>query len=191
MVSLITDMAKGTALETRLVGREGMLPVVAFLGVERSPRQALIQAGGEALRVPAVMLRELARGVGPLHDLLERYLAATLLHTAQTAACNGLHVVGQRLVRWLLLAHDRVEGASLPISHRSLGLILGVRTASVTTAAGTLQRAGLIRSHYGRLEVVDRAGLEAAACECYALMRSTTEQVFAGIAQGQGGTATN
>jgi len=180
MVSLIEIMANGTSLETRLIGREGMLPLTAFLGVQRSPRQALIQAGGQALRVPVAVLREQARERAPLRDLLERYAAATLLHTAQTTACNGLHLVEARLARWLLQALDRVEAPTLPMSHRLLGIVLGVRRASITTAAATLQRAGLIRSLHARVEIVDRPGLEAVACECYGKMRRATDEVFAG-----------
>lgn len=181
MLSVITVMLTGTALETRLVGSEGMAPLEALLGVQRAPQRLLIQAGGEALRLPGSVLREQARADGPLHDLLERYTAATLLQTAQAAACNGLHTVDARLARWLLLAQDRVDGTTLPMTHRFLGLMLGVRRASVTSAASGFQKAGLIRSLYGRVDIVDRAALEAASCECYSRMRGATEQVFAGM----------
>jgi CRP-like cAMP-binding protein len=181
MVSLIALTDDGTALETGLVGREGMVPLVGFLGVGHSSQELLVQAGGEALRIPVTVLREQAQGTGPLHDLLERYTAAALLQATQATVCNGLHPVGARLARWLLLAQDRAESATLPMSQRFLGLMLGVRRASVTTTAAALQQVGLIRSHYGRVEVVDRAGLEAAACGCYAAMRNATERVFTGI----------
>ena len=181
IVSLIAVMTEGNALETGVVGREGLTPLVAFLGVEQAPQQALIQMAGQALRVPVAVLRQQAREAGPLHDLLERYTAATLLHTTQTTVCNGLHPVEERLARWLLLAQDRAETDQLPMTHEFLGLMLGVRRASVTTTVAILQQAGLIRSHYGTVEVVDRDGLERASCECYARMRDATEQVFAGL----------
>jgi hypothetical protein len=95
-------------------------------------------------------------------------------------ACNGLHPVEGRLARWLLQAQDRLEGTTLPLTQEFLGLMLGVRRASVTSTVSTLQQGGLIRVRYGRVEILDRDGLETAACECYAIMRNATEQVFAG-----------
>jgi CRP-like cAMP-binding protein len=185
ILCLVSVMNNNRALETGLVGREGMAPVLAFLGIEQAPQEVVIQASGEALRAPATLLREQAQGPGPFHDLMERYTALTLLHTTQNAACNGLHPVEERLARWLLLAHDRIEGDTLPVSQRLLGLLLGVRQASVTAAGAVLQQAGLIRHEYGRVEILNRAGLEAAACECYLLMRAATERVFAsGLPQG-------
>jgi CRP-like cAMP-binding protein len=183
ILCLVSVLANGRALETGLVGREGMAPVLAFLGVAQAPQQILIQAEGQALRIPTDVLREHAHAPGPLHALLERYTALMLLHTGENAVCNSLHPVEQRLARWLLLAFDRIEEPTLQVSQRFLSLLLGVRPASVTSASVKLQRAGLIRHEYGRVELLDRAGLEAAACECYALMRTATEQVFSAASE--------
>ncbi len=178
ILCLVSPVTGGRALETGLVGREGMAPVLGFLGVVRAPQQILVQADGQALRIPTAELRQQAEGPGPLHALLERYTALALLHTGQNAVCNSLHPVEQRLARWLLLAFDRIEGRTLPVSQRFLSLLLGVRPASVTSASVKLQRAGLIGHEYGQVKLLDRAGLETAACECYALMCEATEQVF-------------
>jgi len=179
LISVMAVMGTGVVAETRTVGREGMLPLVAILGGERSAREARVQVAGAALSMPVAVVREQARQEGPLHDLIERYTAAALLLSAQTTACNGLHTVSARLARWLLLAHDRGDEATLAMSHQLLGQVLGVRRASVTIAAGALQRVGIIRSHYKGMDILDRAGLETASCECYRSMRGAIEQVFA------------
>ena len=179
LVSLVVGVTEGVTLETGMVGREGMTPLVTFLGVNHELQQGLIQAEGRALRLPVDVLREQAREAGPLRELLERYIAASLIQTTQTAACNGLHPIGQRLARWLLLAQDRIEADRLPMTQEFLALLLGIRRASVTSAAAILQRTGLIRSHYGTIEILNRTGLEEASCDCYSYMRRATERVFA------------
>src|SRR5262249_53877800 len=130
------------------------------------------------VRLPVGVLRAQARESAPLRDLLDRYTVATLVHANQTSACLWRHSVEQRLVRWLLLGHDRGGDGPLPPPHPFLGPLLGGPRATVTTTTAALQRQGLIQSRYGRIMILDRGRLEAAACGCYAVMRAATEAVF-------------
>jgi CRP-like cAMP-binding protein len=128
-----------------------------------------------ALRVPAGQFRQLANSAGALQGLLQRYTYAFFMQVAQGSACNRLHSVEQRCARWLLATHDRVGGRpggpdQFPLTQQFLAQMLGVRRATVTQAAGRLQQAGLIRYRRGIITVVDRQGLEAAACECYRIV---------------------
>ena len=118
------------------------------------------------------------RLLAALHRLLLRYALAFSVQVAQTAACNGRHHIEQRLARWMLMAHDRSEGDGFPMTHEFLSMMLGVRRAGVTVAAGALQRAGLIRYERGRMTVTDRPGLEAGACDCYDQVRREYERLF-------------
>jgi len=157
--------------------RHGHAPSPSEAGVATEALRPLSEKGrSDARRIAAELVKRGARPALILHSPLAR-----AVQTAQAAACNGLHTVDARLARWLLLAQDRVDGTTLPMTHRFLGLMLGVRRASVTSAASGFQKAGLIRSLYGRVDIVDRAALEAASCECYSRMRGATEQVFAGM----------
>jgi CRP-like cAMP-binding protein len=178
VVSLTSQMEGGDVVEVGLVGREGVVGLPVFLGVDASPFRAFAQVAGEGRRVAAAAFREVvARGDG-LHDVLLRYTHVLLTQTAQAAACNRLHPVEQRLARWLLMTHDRVGEDRFPLTHEFLGVMLGVRRASVTIAAGTLQQVGLIHYHRGQITVLDRPGLEAAACDCYRLIRAEYERVL-------------
>ncbi|HTE84895.1 MAG TPA: Crp/Fnr family transcriptional regulator [Dehalococcoidia bacterium] len=185
MLSLVFTTAEGRALEIGLVGREGMLPINGFLGTPPVCYQALAQGPGVLAQLPAEAVQEQVRYPGPLRLILARYVSAALDQSRQVAVCNALHTVNARLARWLLMAHDRTLGDILPLTQEFLGLMLGVRRESVTAAELTLQRAGFIGKPYGRIEILDRAGLEARACECYGLMRDCAEAVFAGSAEPQ------
>jgi CRP-like cAMP-binding protein len=114
---------------------------------------------------------------GAFADLVGRYAQATLAQMMQSAACNALHHVQERCSRWLLMAHDRVGGDEFHLSHEFLAVMLGVRRQSVTVVAGTLQGAGLISYKHGRIKILDRKGLEAASCECYAIVRRKFDAV--------------
>lgn len=170
-VSMLAGLENGDAAEVGLVGREGMVGLPLLLGADRSPFEAMVQAGGTALRLPAAALHEALERSGALHTALLRYALFFSVQVGQTAACNGRHQIEQRLARWMLLAHDRSEGDSFPMTHEFLSMMLGVRRAGVTVAAGALQRAGLIQYERGRMTVTDRPGLEAAACDCYEQVR--------------------
>lgn len=175
--SAVTAMADGAAVEVGTVGREGMLGAAALLGADRSPVQVFCQVPGEALRLPADRFRAEA-AAGPPADAVRRHLRVEFAFAAQSVACNRLHTVGERCGRWLLTTRDRADADEFPITQDFLALMLGVRRASVTVAAGTLQQAGLIRYARGRVTVLDRAGLEAAACECYHTLRGLTDRLI-------------
>jgi len=163
---------KGEGTEVGIVGREGMTALSLFLGVATTPVRCVVQVPGTALRLRAAdFLAHLGRE-GVLHRLLLRYTYAFLNQVSQTVACNARHPVGKRLARWVLLVQARVEADCFPLTHEFLAAMLGVRRASVSEAARTLQQAGLIRYERGLLTVLDRRGLEAAACACYHLIQA-------------------
>lgn len=167
-ISLLTRIDDHPSLEVGLVGREGMYGAALALGVEVSPLQALVQGSGPAWRVPAAALqRELARSAG-LRPLLLRYLYVVMSQMASSAACLRFHLIGPRLARWLLMSADRAHAPHFQVTHAFLASMLGVRRVGVTVAAGELQRQGLIAYHRGAVTVLDRDGLEQAACPCYA-----------------------
>ena len=167
VVSLLTVLDGGKALETATVGNEGMVGLPLFLGADRTPGRAVCQVAGAALRLPAASFRTAVAAGGPLHERLHRYTQALFTQVSQVVACNPVHVIEARCARWLLTTHDRVGADRFPLTQEFLSQMLGVRRATVTVAAGRLQRAGLIRYRRGVATVVDRPGLEAAACECY------------------------
>jgi CRP-like cAMP-binding protein len=183
VVSLLTVMASGAAVETGMVGREGMVGLPVFLDGSldqsaggswsgaRGDSRAVCQVDGDAWRLPAdALLAEVGRH-GQLLTLLLRYTQSALRQVAQAAACNGLHPVEARCARWLLMVGDRVSDRHFPMTQRYLAEMLGVRRASVVEVEGTLTRAGLIAHDYGHVTIVDRPGLEAAACECYSVLK--------------------
>ncbi len=176
--SVLTVMADGAAIEVATSGNEGMLGLPLFLGTTTSPGLVFSQIPGESLRLPAAAFQEAVEHNRQLVAILHRYTLALLLQIAQSAACNRLHTMEHRCARWLLLTHDRVAADRFPLTHEFLGQMLGVRRASVTEAVGTLQQAGLITYRRGRMTVVDRAGLEAAACECYGVIRAEYDRLL-------------
>lgn len=167
-ISLVAPIDGKPALEVGMVGREGMLGAQLILGVPTVPLQALVQGSGTARRIDRAVFRaELARSA-PLRRLLDRYLYVLMAQLAGSAACLRFHEIGPRLARWLLMSQDRAHAERFHVTHQFLAYMLGVRRVGVTAAAGALQRSGLIEYHRGELHVIDRAGLEAASCECYA-----------------------
>ena len=171
VVSVVNRMADGAAVEVGTIGNEGMAGLAAYLDAEASESQTFCQLPGAALRVPAAVVTEAAARRG-VRRLLNRYAQAYLTLVAQGAACNRLHHIEARCARWLLTTHDRVGGAdAFPLKQEFLAVMLGVRRPGVTVAAGALQDAGLIRYRRGGVRVLDRAGLEAASCECYGIVR--------------------
>jgi CRP-like cAMP-binding protein len=172
VLSAAVVMADGRAAEAAAVGREGMVGVAACLGAARSPERVSCQVHPAACRkMPASeFAAEVARG-GPLRDVAHAHARAALAAAARQAACICLHSVGERCARWFLACRDRVGADEFSLTHASLSALLGVRRATVTESAGSLQRAGLIAYRRGRVTVLDRAGLEGAACECYRAVR--------------------
>lgn len=170
-ISLIVPLDGHAGLEVGLVGDEGMVGVSSVLGIAVSPLHTLVQGAGEALRMEtAAFIKELKR-TAPLQQLLNRYLYVTLLQLAQSGACARFHLVEARLARWLLMTRDRAHSDEFYITHLFLSHMLGVRRAGVTRAAGSLRRRKLIHYDRGMLTIIDAAGLEKAACSCYATQK--------------------
>jgi len=167
VVSLLYTMADGTTAEMGLVGNDGMVGIALFLGGETTPNQALVQIAGDAFRMKAKVLQEEFARAGPLQIALLRYTQALITQISQTAVCNRLHSVEQRLCRWLLLSYDRVKSDEILMTQEFLSNMLGGRRESVTVAAGRLQDAGLIHYSRGHIKILSRHGLEETVCECY------------------------
>jgi CRP-like cAMP-binding protein len=166
-VSRLAPMEDGDSAEVGLIGPEGMTGMSLLLGADRENFEMLVQVPGTAMRMGAAGFGTALDDTPSLRPLLHRYVLAHFEQVARTGACNGRHDINQRLARWLLMSHDRVEGDEFPMTHEFMGMMLGVRRAGITVAAGALQKTGLIRYRAGRIQVTDRPGLEAATCECY------------------------
>jgi CRP-like cAMP-binding protein len=179
VVSLLRIMDDGTTFEVSNIGNEGIVGVSAFLGVETlGARECYqVEVPGLARAMDVATFVEAARRQ-PLRGLVERYIEAQLVQISQRMACVALHSVPERCSRWLLLTHDRVGDREFPLTQEFLAQMLGVRRASVSVAAGALQKAGLIRYSRGRVTILDREGLESAACECYGIIRSEFDRLL-------------
>jgi CRP-like cAMP-binding protein len=176
---MVIDMSDGGTVEVGTVGREGMAGLPVLNGAERSPTRVYCQVPPcVCRRVPAAAFVAELKRAGPLQTLAHKYAQANLNLSAQSTACNSLHPVEERLARWLLMTHDRVGGDDLNLTQQIVSEMLGVRRATVTTAAGVLQKAGLIAYRRGRITVLDRGGLEVAACECYKVVRAEFDRLL-------------
>lgn len=171
VASVVAAMADGGTVEVGTVGREGLVGLALFHGTDRSPLATIAQVPGHFARLPAAAFRDAAARGAALHGLLHRFAQAYSILVALSGGCNRLHPVEQRCARWLLLTQDRAGADSFPLTQEFLGYMLGVARPSVTVAAGMLGHAGLITYHRGVVAVLDRPGLEAAACECYGVIR--------------------
>jgi CRP-like cAMP-binding protein len=181
VVSLLYTMKNGATAEMGLVGNDGVVGVALFLGGTTTPNRAVAQIAGGAYKLKAaVLLKEFALG-GPLQLLLLRYTQALITQISQTAVCNRLHSVENRLCRWLLLSHDRVQSDELQMTQEFLANMLGGRRESVTVAAGRLQDTGLIDYARGHITIKDRKGLEANVCECYHIVKEETDRLLGDI----------
>ncbi len=187
VLSLLVMLKHRAPVEAATVGNEGMLGMSTILGADRSPLLVMAQIPGEALRICASLFREISEDDASLRLLTLRYSHALLEQTAQSVACNRRHTTVQRCARWLLMSHDRAHADEFGLTHQFLAMMLGVRRASVTVAAGELQRAKLIRYLYGRVVIENRQGLEAAACECYAIVQQRFTRLFAAYEMNGGG----
>jgi CRP-like cAMP-binding protein len=172
VVSLLTLVEAGRALEVGLVGREGMVGVSLALGSDVSAVRARVQGGGTAMRMKAARFRKELRKSLPLQSAVHRYANALMVQVSQTAACNRFHMVDARLARWLLMMRDRGRSSHIHLTHEFLSAMLGVRREGVTVAAGKLQAAGLIQYSRGNINILDHQGLEAASCACYEIVRA-------------------
>jgi CRP-like cAMP-binding protein len=178
VLSIVAIMGDGKTSEVGLVGPEGMLGLPVFLGGETSPRRAFAQVPGESLRMTAAVFTAVLPRAGTLMRRLQRYTQALFTQVSQSAACNTLHETAPRCCRWLLMTHDRVGGDEFLLTHEFLAAMLGVRRASVSAVAAALQRAGLVRYRRGQVTIVNRPGLEAAACECYRIIATEYDRLL-------------
>lgn len=178
IISLVYTVERGATTETGLVGNEGAAGISVILGGDTASSEALVVMAGEAYRMRTqALLPEFQRNE-VLRTLLLRYIQALITQISQNAVCNRLHQVDVRLCRWLLLARDRVQTPQIRLTHEFIGNMLGVRRECVTHAAHRLQQAGLIRNGRGKITILDVAGLEAAACECYRVVRSEFDRML-------------
>jgi CRP-like cAMP-binding protein len=183
MVSHVIPLDNGHSVEVGLVGREGLAGLAALLGAERATTEAMVQMEAPAWRIRADELRAAFERSAALRALLLRYMQAFHAQVAQTAACNAQHGVDVRLARWLLMQHDRAEQDEFPMTHEFLAFMLGTRRPSISMAAAVLQKLGAVRYAQGRMTVLDRAGLETAACECYGVVQEQFDELL-GIPAG-------
>jgi CRP-like cAMP-binding protein len=171
LISLVVELKDGRTAEAGLLGNEGASGMPAVLGLSRSPLREIVQIEGDAFRVRVNTLTELLPSTPVLQATLNRYAAGLAMQVAQTAACNRLHKIEERLSRWLLIAQDRLDSGIVPITHDFLATMLGTDRPSVTVAAGMLQREGIIEYTRGFVRILNRKKLESFACECYALIK--------------------
>jgi len=171
LISLVVTLKDGKTVEAGLLGSEGISGMSAVLGLVRSPLREIVQISGSGFRVKIKAFQQVWTSAPQLRAIASRYAAALGMQVAQTAACNRLHGVDQRLARWLLIAHDRVDSGTLAITHDFLGTMLGTDRPSVSLALGDLKRKGIIESSRGAVRIVSRGRLERVACECYAAIR--------------------
>lgn len=177
-ISALTVLSDGSPLEIGLIGAEGVAGVSVVLGATTSYSETMCQTGGGAYRMSVAAFKDVVAHAPHLRDLLLRYVHLFHIQVAQTAACNAHHELGQRLARWLLAAHDRSGVAELSLTQDLIAVMLGVRRSTVSVAAAQLQKAGVIRYQHGRITIVDRIGLENAACECYEAVASEYRRLF-------------
>jgi len=178
IVSLFYVMQNGASAETAVVGNEGLVGISLFMGGESTPSRAVVQNAGLGFRLAAQRMKDEFNRAGPVLHLLLRYTQALITQMAQTSVCNRHHALDQQLCRWLLLRLDRLPGLDLAVTQEAIAGMLGVRREGVTQAALKLQEAGLIRYARGHIEVLDREGLKARTCECYAVVKTEYERLL-------------
>jgi CRP-like cAMP-binding protein len=172
MVSVVSIMKDGRSIEVGTIGKEGVVGALLIISSSVVPYRYFIQLAGHGHRIPAERFREEANRNNELRELVHNYQVAFLTQSMQTAACNGLHSVHERCCRWILMSQDRAEAETFLLTHEFLGLMLGVRRASVSDVLQPIQERGWIRSARGSITVLNRPALEKAACECYSLIAS-------------------
>lgn len=179
MISLVTQLKDGTSLESMTVGCEGIAGLPLFHGIDIARTMAMCQIEGEFLRVPAKAFAQLLKVAPQLVFLLHRYSQFAHDVVAQSAACNSMHLIEQRCARWLLISSDAVGTGPFGLTHEFLSQMLAVRRPGVTVAVGELERMKLIAHRYGRITILDKEGLEKAACECYRTVKDRGRELLA------------
>ena len=178
IVSLVYVMENGATVEMGLVGNEGVVGIALFMGGETTPNRAIVQSTGTAYRLPARILKAQFKRGEMLQLMLLRYTQALITQMSQTAVCNRVHSLMQRVCRWLLLCHDRVSSDELLLTQELIAMMLGGRRESVTVVAGQLQDLRLIHYSRGHIKILDRQGLERAACECYQVVKTESDRLL-------------
>ena len=178
VVSALTVMADGRAIEVATIGDEGMAGLPLLVGARTTPNRVIVQVPGEALRMAEDVLREEVSRESPLRRLLVLYHTAFLAQVSQAVACNGLHSVHQRCCRWLLMTQDRAHSDVFPMTHEFLAEMLGVRRSTVSEVLEPFQKKGLIRYSRGKCTVLDREGLKSGSCECFGRINDEFESLF-------------
>ncbi len=181
IVSLHYVMESGASAESAGVGNEGVVGISLFMGGDTTSSSAVVQTAGHAYRMEGRLLKQEFNRAGFMQQLMLRYTQALITQISQTAACNRYHSVEQQLCRWLLLTLDRVSSRELIMTQELVASMLGVRREGITEAAGKLQHAGFIRYRRGHIAVLERSGLEARACECYAVVRKELSRLLSGV----------
>jgi CRP-like cAMP-binding protein len=189
IVSLLCILESGSSAEIAGVGNEGILGISLFMGGDTTPSSAVVQTAGHGYRLPAKLLKAEFNRAGLMQRLLLRYTQALVTQMFQTAACNRHHSIEQQLCRWLLLTLDRLPSNELIMTQELVASALGVRREGITEAAGKLQRAGLIRYRRGHIAVLERSGLEAGSCECYAVVKKEISRLLSDVRYRQGTSA--
>jgi CRP-like cAMP-binding protein len=177
MLSVLTVLEDGEAIETASVGAEGMAGAPVFLGSARATSRLVVQIEGQGFRLRADALRYHLPQMESLRLLIGRYVDVLFTLFAQSAACNRVHAIDQRIARWLLMTHDRAATDEFALTQEFLSQMLGVRRASVSLSAAALQQAGCIRYRHGHITIIDRKSLEQVSCECYAVIRRRFAQL--------------
>lgn len=178
IVSLLYIMESGSTAEIGVIGNDGMVGLSLVLGGETTTNRAVVQSAGSALKIRAADLKAEFKLGNEMHDLMLRYTQALMTQISQTAVCNRLHPIEQQLCRWLLLSHDRLHTDKLVMTHDLISNMLGVRREGITLAAQKLAARGLISNRRGTMTVIDRDGLEGAACECYGVVKSEYDRIL-------------
>jgi CRP-like cAMP-binding protein len=186
IVSLHYVTESGASAEIAGVGNEGVVGISLFMGGQTTPSSAVVQTAGHAYRLARHLLKQEFDRAGPVLQLLLRYTQALITQMTQTAVCNRHHSVEQQLCRWLLMTLDRVPSGQLVMTQELVARMLGVRREGITEAAGKLQHAGLIRYRRGHIAVLERAGLEARTCECYAVVKSELGRLLSDVRYYEG-----
>ena len=171
LASVVLTLRDGSTVEVGVIGIDGLVGLPALLGAGALPGETFMQVAGNGLRIDLQVLKAEFDRPGQLRTIVQKYATAAFVQTAQSAACNRLHSISERLARWLLTCHDRIQSDHMPLTHEFLGQMLGAPRTTVTLAAGMLHQAGIIDYSRGHVTIKNRPELEEVACECYATVR--------------------
>lgn len=172
VASIVATTSEGRSTEVGIIGHEGAVGLDVLMSVDASPNECMIQIPGDGLRIPTAVLRDEFKLCGTVHTALMHFIHKLIVQISQTTLCNRLHLVEERLSRWLLMSHDRVGGDEISLTQEFLAIMLGVNRPSVSISAGTLQNKGYIKYSRGHITVLNRQALEKLTCECYRIVKN-------------------